>query len=56
MKKKVRLDDVNEYINTVSGDSEEQKEESIVTDPFGSYTGVTAYDPYDRPVQDSDDL
>ena len=28
---------------------------SIDTDPFGSYTGV-ANDPYDKPVQDADDL
>lgn len=28
---------------------------SIVTDPFGSYTGLVA-DPEDKPVQDADDL
>lgn len=28
---------------------------SIVTDPFGSYTG-TPENPYERPVQDADDL
>ena len=28
----------------------------IVTDPFGSYTGVPIDDPYSRPVQDADDL
>lgn len=27
----------------------------IVTDPFGSYTGRSE-DPYERPVQDADDL
>lgn len=29
--------------------------EVIVTDPFGSYTGVPT-DPDERPVQDADDL
>ena len=27
----------------------------IVTDPFGSYTGRPS-DPYEKPVQDADDL
>ena len=29
---------------------------NIVTDPFGSWTGVPADDPLDTPVQDVDDL
>lgn len=33
----------------------EKKEEKIVTDPFGSYTGRPK-DPEDRPIQDADDL
>ena len=32
-----------------------KKEEIIVTDPFGSYTGLVK-DPYEKPVQDADDL
>ena len=28
----------------------------IVTDPLGSWTGVPVDDPYDRPIQDADDL
>ena len=28
----------------------------IITDPFGSYTGVPTEDPYDKPIQDADDL
>ena len=32
-----------------------KEEEKIVTDPFGSYTGL-AEDPYEKPVQDADDL
>ena len=28
----------------------------IVTDPFGSWTGVPSDDPLDTPVQDVDDL
>ena len=27
----------------------------VITDPFGSYTGRTE-DPYEKPVQDADDL
>ena len=32
-----------------------KKEEKIITDPNGSYTGRTK-DPNDRPIQDADDL
>lgn len=34
---------------------EKKKEETIVTDPFGSYTGLVK-DPNEKPVQDADDL
>lgn len=34
---------------------QEKKAEKIISDPFGSYTGVTD-DPGERPVQDADDL
>ena len=40
---------VNFYVNM----SEDQ--ERINTDPQGSYTGVPD-DPYDKPIQDADDL
>lgn len=33
----------------------EDKKEKIVTDPFGSYTGLVK-DPGEKPVQDADDL
>ena len=33
----------------------EKKEEAIITDPFGSYTGLVN-DPDEKPVQDADDL
>ena len=33
----------------------EYGDEGINTDPFGSYTG-TPNDPYEKPVQDADDL
>lgn len=33
----------------------EKKEEIIITDPFGSYTGLVK-DPKEKPVQDADDL
>ena len=32
-----------------------KKEETIITDPFGSYTGLVK-DPDEKPVQDADDL
>lgn len=32
-----------------------EKQEIIVTDPFGSYTGRPA-DPTEKPIQDADDL
>ena len=33
----------------------EKKEKVIVTDPFGSYTGLVQ-EPGEKPVQDADDL
>ena len=33
----------------------QDKKEIIVTDPNGSYTGRPT-DPYDKPIQDADDL
>ena len=30
--------------------------DKIVTDPLGSWTGVPVDDPYEKPVQDADDL
>ena len=40
---------------TMKGKDQTIKNEKIVTDPFGSYTGRTA-DPTETPVQDADDL
>ena len=34
----------------------ENYENDIHTDPQGSWTGVPFDDPYDRPIQDADDL
>ncbi len=34
---------------------DKNKESPISVDPFGSYTGV-ADNPYEKPVQDADDL
>ena len=34
---------------------EKRKEPVIVADPFSSYTGLVK-DPFDKPVQDADDL
>ena len=35
--------------------NEKDKNEKIITDPFGSYTGRPK-DPNERPIQDADDL
>ena len=35
--------------------SKQNIKEEICTDPFGSYTGIPT-EPYERPVQDADDL
>ena len=37
------------------GECMKKKDEKIITDPFGSYTGLVK-DPYEKPVQDADDL
>ena len=37
------------------GEIVKKKEKKIVTDPFGSYTG-RGQDPFEKPIQDADDL
>ena len=37
------------------GETMKKQKEKIVTDPFGSYTGLVKY-PEEKPVQDADDL
>lgn len=37
-------------------ETQEKKQSEIITDPFGSYTGVCVDDKYERPIQDADDL
>lgn len=39
----------------MSQKNKQNKKETIVTDPFGSYTGRPS-DPDERPIQDADDL
>ena len=39
-----------------AGDAERGEKPEIITDPFGSYTGVDVEDKYAIPVQDADDL
>ena len=34
----------------------ESREDNIITDPNGSYTGVNIYDKLEKPIQDVDDL
>lgn len=36
-------------------EDKKRRDPVIVTDPFGSYTGLVK-DPFDKPVQDADDL
>ena len=31
-------------------------DKDIITDPLGSWTGVVVDDPYEKPIQDADDL
>ena len=31
-------------------------DDTISTDPFGSWTGVSSFDEFDKPIQDADDL
>ena len=33
-----------------------EKRERIITDPFGSWTGVCEDDKFETPIQDADDL
>ncbi len=40
---------------TVKGDNMKENKKKINADPMGSYTG-RAEDPYEKPVQDADDL
>ena len=35
--------------------NKKESNDKILTDPFGSYTGITV-DPFEIPVQDADDL
>lgn len=39
----------------MSAEKNKKKDNPIQTDPMGSYTGRTK-DPYEKPVQDADDL
>ena len=41
--------------NSHGGENMAKKKEKIVTDPFGSYTGLVRH-PGEKPVQDVDDL
>lgn len=36
--------------------NESARKERIITDPFGSWTGVCDDDKFDSPIQDADDL
>ena len=55
MEKRIKSSDINEYLR-VAMSKERDREEGIVTDPDGSYTGVPRDNPFDKPIQDADDL
>ncbi len=42
--------------SVIKGSPDVKTDSKIDTDPFGSWTGVSTEDPYDKPVQDVDDL
>jgi len=42
--------------NVKDKENTKPRKEGIVTDPFGSWTGVVNDDIHDKPVQDVDDL
>ena len=42
--------------STPISDPQKDKESRIITDPFGSWTGVPEDDYFDKPIQDVDDL
>ena len=42
--------------NTLNNEYLDSLEDSINTDPDGSWTGVCTDDPMEKPIQDADDL
>ena len=47
----------NEALNSLKKKKQLKEQNSeIITDPLGSWTGVPIDDPYDKPIQDADDL
>lgn len=55
-KKELRAVNKKELSENSSYLFRENYENDIHTDPQGSWTGVPLDDPYDRPIQDADDL
>ena len=56
-RKKSYIDAVKKEQGDINiNDSADKPENRIITDPFGSWTGVPADDKFDLPVQDVDDL
>ena len=56
MEKKKKIDfgdDIKKhsFVNMMNDELDE-----IIVDPQGSWTGVPSDDPYDKPIQDADDL
>ena len=47
---------VSKIIKKEAKPYKESREDTIIVDPFGSYTGVNINDKYEKPVQDVDDL
>jgi hypothetical protein len=57
--KKKKSDENHQTIEEIAAETKipsVQSYDNIIVDPYGSWTGIPIYDPYDLPVQDVDDL
>ena len=57
MKREVNMRATNPACTDKNIETDTKKSKKrIITDPFGSWTGVCENDKYDTPIQDADDL
>ena len=58
MKKDSAIDNISKKAgkNLTKPINVKTEENTIITDPFGSWTGVDLSDNYEKPIQDVDDL
>lgn len=52
----MRQDEINHNNMSKTKGKGEEKTDRIITDPFGSWTGVPEDNAFEKPVQDVDDL